>query len=123
SCDVASAVTGAQVRIHNRYGENCACAFSTLMQFELRWLERGAVSRSNFACDTEVTETVRPICCDIQLENPITTVRLQRIHGKSQVRQASPHLLGRLPDIEKFFEPVVTDLHQNCSRNRMSLRK
>src|SRR5262245_48981614 len=58
-----------------------------------------------------MTEAIRPVRGDIQVEDGIVSMRLECIYRKSQVCEPRAKLLRRLVNVDEFFKPVEADFH------------
>src|SRR5262245_5044486 len=58
-----------------------------------------------------MTEAIRPVRGDIQVEDGIVSMRLERVYRKSQVCEPRAKLLRRLVNVDEFLKPVEADFH------------
>src|ERR1700690_2681826 len=81
------------------------------MQFKLRRLQRGSISGSNLPGDAIVAQAIGTICRDVEFEEEIVSVRLERLDSQAEVCEPRPELLRSFADLDELLNPLIADLH------------
>ena len=113
-----SDVARAGVRIFDRHAGPRAGRNSLLVQVRRRQTQGSAIYCCDLARHSEMIQGIRPVACDVELEDRFAQIALHGVHGHTGHRERVGKLVGRFRDLDEVFEPAQQDVHLSKLRQK-----